>query len=245
MSKQLTFDLFSDKYAWTKCDHKNNDFTVGYFTEVRPDGRTDRSVFDEKATHDLFTKWTEDRIPIGSMVRYSSLYPVLLHDFSKKKTKNRFVRYVELCEPVEHDGMLVYNGLYNSGRDPRHFASNDINKKDLKDLYRGCQAMMASCKDLAPDKDGFAHKIVVYVERINKEGGILFRDNGSVAQLKKMNRIFYWSLRLEHHVDRARSEDFPYAQPASCVWFRPAMGVFHLNCMKVCRDLESDLIMEN
>ena len=32
MSKQLTFDLFSDKYAWTKCDHKNNDFTVGYFT---------------------------------------------------------------------------------------------------------------------------------------------------------------------------------------------------------------------
>ena len=238
------FDIFSDKYAWTPAGHKNNTFSVGHFTPLDADGIPERNHFDASCKHELFKQWVnDDRMPLGSYVKYSSLCPVLLYDFGRKRNKSTcpFVRYKDLCDPVDEDGYIVYNGMHNSGRDPRHFASPDITQKDLNDLYRGCQAQAASCRHLTPSRDDFAHKVVVYAERINKRGGVLIKDHGPTALVSKINSKFLWNIRLEPQVNRTRSEDFPYAQIASCVWFRESMGNVELNARRVCRDLELEL----
>ena len=240
----MEFELFSDRYAWTPASHKNNDFGVGYFTEVYPDGSLARTAFEQKMRHDLFEKWDrETDIPLGALVRYSTLYPVVLHDFNKRvqPVTNKFVRYTEMAEPVDELGRLVYNGLHNSGRDPRELVAPDLTQADLNDLYRGCQCKTARCRKLSPSMDTFSHKIVVYVERLNPDGGCMFQNQGDVAMLKKLDKKFKWTIRLQPQVNRDRSEDFPYAQLAPCIWFRPPMGKMHLTARKVCRDLEYDL----
>jgi hypothetical protein len=237
--EEKNFELFTDRYAWTPTQNKHNGFGVGYFTQIHPDGSTERSLFEQKLEHDMFQPYQDDPMPLGSLVRYTSLYPVLLHDFTKRHTRNTFVNYTDLAEPVDDHGYLVYNGLYNSGKDPRELATNDLTQENLNDLYRGCQTVNATCRELSPNRKGFAHKIVVYVEKINKEGGVLMKDKEHIAELKKMNRRFVWTVRLQTQVNRQRSEDFPYAQPASCVWFREPMGQLHLAARKVCRDMRA------
>jgi len=245
--------LWGDEFAWTPRDHPSNDYGVGYLTPLRrSDGAVLRAAFDERQAHNLFEKWdgTQALPPSGSLVHYGSLYPVLLRDFDESAAPpvggegvGGLLRFDELRLPVDETRLLVYNGCHNSQRDPRAL----VTERNLADLFRGCQSLGASCRALKPRKRDFRFRIAVYVERLNYEGGVLLAtypkgatcENVEVAQLRKMGNNFRWYARLRPHVERGRSEDFPYAQPACALWFRRPMGRVELYSRRVCRDTES------
>lgn len=224
------------------------------------------------------------QVPRGSLIRYACLYPVLLCDYSlttptaettarsSSKKKNRgevygdknkdenhiavgsFVRYEDLCRPVDDTRLLVYNGCYNSRRDPRSLTTtsspSSSDNTALTDLFRGCQSKFASCQTLHPRRRDFDFRIVAYVERLNKQGGAMVATYPSgahpeVVKLRKLGRNnFTWYARLCLEVDRKRSVDFPYAQPACVLWYRQPMGRVLLCSRKLCRDMQNDLERE-
>ena len=49
--EEKNFELFTDRYAWTPTQNKHNGFGVGYFTQIHPDGSTERSLFEQKLEH--------------------------------------------------------------------------------------------------------------------------------------------------------------------------------------------------
>lgn len=247
--------MCSERYAWTPSHHPNNDYGVGYLTPIEPaTGRYEREAFEERAAQHLYVRYGKhpgDPVylpPLGSMVRYGNLYPVVMHDFRYRRRK-RFSKgtplgYEDLMQPFTESRLLVYNGCHNSRRDPRVLAE----EHRWVDLCRGCQTQHVSDPNVVRsvlDEGMSEWCVVVYVERWSKLPGAVIAHRDTATTLRRYDATYgvrIWSVRTVPHVDRTRGHDFPFAQLACDLWYRPPMGRLEFTARQVCRSMTMDLL---